>query len=173
MKQEYLIPFLKHLSLTLPTPSREVINGGSSDDIQIPANKDSPVELVGGGDTTDDQLATMIINAINSGLSKSDKYLQDQAKRVKKIQADKNKINRITMANGIDMNYGGGILVFGSNFKIEQMIHMFYDAKTTPMYFSTSVQDSMENDVVNKNISEPKAYTSVNITQEIKRIINK
>jgi len=171
MKQEYLTPFLKHLSLTLPTPSREVINGGSSDDIQILANKDSPLELVGGGDTTTDQLATMIINAIKSGLSKSDKYLQDQAKREKKIQSDKNKINRITMENGIDMNYGGGILVFGPNFKIAQMIHMFYDAKTNPVYFSTSVQDSMADDIVNKNISRPNQYTSVDITQEIKKII--
>ena len=171
MKQEYLIPFLKHLSLTLPTPSREVINGGSSDDIQILANKDSPLELVGGGDTTTDQLATMIINAIKSGLSKSDKYLQDQAKREKKIQSDKNKINRMTMANGIDMNYGGGILVFGPNFKISQMIHMFYDAKTNPMYFSTPVQDSMADDIVNQNISRPNQYTSVDITREIKKII--
>ena len=171
MKQEYLTPFLKHLSLTLPTPSREVINGGSSDDIQIPANKDPLVELVGGGDTTTDQLATMIINAIKSGLSKSDKYLQDQAKREKKIQSDKNKINRMTMANGIDMNYGGGILVFGPNFKIEQMIHMFYDEKTKPMYFSIPVQDSMEDNVVNTNIRKPTPYTSVDITREIKKII--
>ena len=48
---------------------------------------------------------------------------------------------------------------------------MFYDAKTTPMYFSTSVQDSMEDDVVNKNIRQPKPYTSVDITKEIKKII--
>jgi hypothetical protein len=171
MKQDYLTPFLKHLSLTLPTPSRGVINGGSSDDIQIPANKDPLVELVGGGDTTTDQLATMIINAIKSGLSKSDKYLQDQAKRKKKIRADKNKIKGITMANGIDMNYGGGILVFGPNFQIKQMIHMFYDQETKPMYFSTPVQARMDDDVVNKNIkNKPKPYTSAKIAQEIKKI---
>ena len=164
MKQDYLTPFLKHLSLKMPSPV--------SDSVEIDKKEEASVviELVGGGDTTKEKLAGMIINAIKLGLKQSNKYLEAAAKRKKKIQADKEKIKRISMTNGIDMNYGGGLLVFGPNFKIEKMIHMFYD-KQKPMYFSTSVEDTMENDVVNENISKSKSYTSTTIAQEIKDVI--
>ena len=141
-----------------------------SDSVEIDKKEEASVviELVGGGD--DDKLAGMIIKAIAAGLKQSNKYLEAAAKRNKKIQEDKEKIKRISMTNGIDMNYGGGLLVFGPNFKIEKMIHMFYD-KQTPMYFSTSVEDTMEDDVVNENITNPKPYTSTTIAQEIKEVI--
>jgi hypothetical protein len=162
MKQDYLTPFLKHLSLKMPSPV--------SDSVEIDKKEEASVviELVGGGD--DDKLATMIINAIKLGLKQSNKYLEAAAKRKKKIQEDKEKIKRISMTNGIDMNYGGGLLVFGPNFKIEKMIHMFYE-KQKPMYFSTSVEETMEDNVVNENISESKPYTSITIVQEIKDVI--
>ena len=162
MKQDYLTPFLKHLSLKMPSPV--------SDSVEIDKKEEASVviELVGGGG--DDKLATMIINAIKLGLKQSNKYLEAAAKRKKKIQEDKEKIKRISMTNGIDMNYGGGLLVFGPNFKIEKMIHMFYD-KQKPMYFSTSVEDTMENDVVIDKISDSEPYMSTTIAQEIKEVI--
>ena len=164
MKQDYLTPFLKHLSLKMPSPV--------SDSVEIDKKEEASVviELVGGGDTTKEKLAGMIINAIKLGLKQSNKYLEAAAKRKKKIQADKEKIKRITMTNGIDMNYGGGLLVFGPNFKIEKMIHMFYD-KQKPMYFSTSVEDTMEDDVVSEKISDSEEYTSTTIAQQIKEVI--
>jgi hypothetical protein len=163
MKQDYLTPFLKHLSLKMPSPV--------SDSVEIDKKEEASVviELVGGGG--DEKLAGMIINAIKLGLKQSNKYLEAAAKRNKKIQADKEKIKRISMTNGIDMNYGGGLLVFGPNFKIEKMIHMFYD-KQTPMYFSTSVEDTMEDDVVIDKISDSEPYMSTTIAEEIKKIIN-
>jgi len=183
MKQEYLTPFLKHLSLKLPEPAIQyptttgieniVQKGGDGDE----ENKEEEEEEEPNQNSNDSNesgnnyLANMIVKAINLGLSKSDKYLEQRDKRKKKIRADKNKIKGITMANGIDMNYGGGILVFGPNFQIKQMIHMFYDQETKPMYFSTPVQSRMDDDVVNKNIkNKPKPYTSAKIAQEIKKI---
>ena len=163
MKQDYLTPFLKHLSLKMPSPV--------SDSVEIDKKEEASVviELVGGGGD-DEKLAGMIIKAIAAGLKQSNKYLEAGAKRNKKIQADKEKIKRISMTNGIDMNYGGGLLVFGPNFKIEKMIHMFYDEQK-PMYFSTSVEETMEDDVVNENITNPQQYTSTTIAQEIKDVI--
>ena len=152
----------------MPSPISEMIPTAEID------KKDEvslDIELVRGGGNADEKLADMIINAIVAGLKQSNQYLEEASKHNKKIQTDKNKINRITMDNGIDMNYGGGLLVFGPNFKIEQMIHMFYDKKK-PVFFSTPVQDSMADDVVNTNIRQPTSYNSTTITEEIKKVIS-
>jgi hypothetical protein len=75
------------------------------------------------------------------------------------------------MPNAINLYYGGGLLVFGPDFNIKQMIHMFYDDKTKPVYFSNEIGDSMEDDIINKNLTTSKPYASANIIQEIKDVI--
>jgi hypothetical protein len=116
-------------------------------------------------------LALMITDAIISGLKKSDKYVKDKNKRVGKIRADIKKIKAMGMPNAINLYYGGGILVFGPKFNIQKMIHMFYNSETKPVYFSKEIGDSMEDNVVNENLTQTKTYASANIIQEIKDVI--
>jgi hypothetical protein len=166
MKQDYLTPFLKHLSLQIPEQVSEYINTTGIDNILQKGGDDKPKN----NDSDTKALAKMIVNAITSALTKSDKYLEERNKRKKKIEADKKKIKSMTMANPIDMNYGGGILVFGPDFKIEEMIHMFYNEKK-PMYFSIPVEDTMSDNIVNTNIDIQTPYSSADITNKIKTII--
>jgi hypothetical protein len=116
-------------------------------------------------------LALMITDAIISGLKKSNVYLKDKNKRDIKIKEDMNKIKRLTISNAIDLKYGGGILVFGPNFNIQKMIHIFYNTETKPVYFSKEIGDTMEDNVVNENLTKSKLYSSANIIQEIKDVI--
>jgi hypothetical protein len=167
MKQDYLTPFLKHLSLQMPEQVSEYINTTGIDNILQKGGDDNPKN--NNSETT--ALAKMIVNAIKSALTQSNKYLEERAKREKKIEADKKKIKSMTMANPIDMNYGGGILVFGPDFKIEEMIHMFYAGNTKPMYFSIPVEDTMSDNIVNTNIDIQTPYSSADITNKIKTII--
>ena len=116
-------------------------------------------------------LANMITDAIVAALKKSDEYLKDSEKRRGKIQADISKIKGMTMPNAINLYYGGGLLVFGNDFEIKKMVHMFYDDKTQPVYFSEEIGDTMENNTVNQKLGTPNPYTSANIIQEIKEVI--
>lgn len=172
MKHNYLTPFLNHLSLTMPSPV--------SDIAEINKKKETSlvIELVGGDKEADEkkkkekELAKLITNAIVAGLKQSKKYLEKPKDTSdEKIQVDKDKIKHITMTNGIDMNYGGGLLVFSSNFKIEKMIHMFY-LQEKPKYLSISVEDTINEDVVNENMTNTKEYTSTDIALEIKKVLD-
>lgn len=176
MKHNYLTPFLNHLSLTMPSPV--------SDIAEINKKKETSlvIELVGGDKEADKELkkierenkelAIIITNAIVAGLKQSKKYLEKPKDTYdEKIQVDKDKIKRITMTNGIDMNYGGGLLVFTSNFKIEKMIHMFY-LQEKPKYFSISVEDTINEDVANEMMTNTKEYTSTDIALEIKKVLD-
>ena len=190
MKQDYLTPFLKkanlHIPLTLyldnPLMSNKGLNDlplvepleplGPLEPLVEPLEPLGPLEpLVEGGGSIEKALAKMITDAIISGLKKSDKYVKDKEKRLGKIRADIKKIKIISMPNAINLYYGGGILVFGPNFNIQKMIHMFYNTDTKPVYFSKEIGDSMEDNVVNKNLTQSKKYTSANIIQEIKDVI--
>ena len=176
MKQDYLTPFLKHLSLQMPEQVSEYITTVGIEDIVQKGGEgdDDDTETKPEGDKNDESvtkaLAEKIANAIVSGLKKSNKYLEERNKRKKKIEADKNKIKRMTMVNPIDMNYGGGLLVFGPDFNIKKMIHMFYIEKA-PMYFSTEIGEIMDNNVVNQKLKKKKTYSSANIANEIKTVI--
>jgi hypothetical protein len=117
-------------------------------------------------------LALMITDAITEALKKSDKYVKENNIRYMKIKRDINKIKRLSMPNAINLYYGGGLLVFGPSFKIEKMIHMFYDTKTKPQYFSTSIDNIMPDNVVNTNLTKYTSYDSDNIVEEIKKVIN-
>ena len=233
MKQDYLTPFLKHLSLNLPAnlaessemepilSASDLRKGVKHVSLQMPGSlepmlSNAPLDTndnnshTGGAipgktlgrlasaiyntpksfgkkfmETTPERLAVMITDAIKSGLTQSNKSqtkekdssqpkekdISQPKEKANSVQADINRIKRITMANGIDLYYGGGLLVFGPNFKIEKMIHMFYDTQK-PMYFSTPVNDTMADNVLNTNIANAKPFSSADITQEIKTVIN-
>ena len=192
MKQDYLTPFLKkanlHIPLTLYLENRPMSNKVLN---ELPLEPFEPLEPLsplieessGGGIgkfvyrnlvkgvSNEKVLALMITDAIISGLKNSNVYLKDKNKHDIKIKEGMNKIKRLTISNAIDLNYGGGILVFGPKFNIQKMIHMFYNTETKPVYFSKEIGDSMEDNVVNENLTKSKLYSSANIIQEIKDVI--
>lgn len=167
MKQDYLTPFLKKANLHIPLTDNPLMSNKGLN--ELPLEPLGPLLEGGGSNETD--LAKKITDAIISGLNKSDKYVKDKEKRLGKIRTDIKKIKRISMPNAINLYYGGGILVFGQNFNIQKMIHMFYNTETKPVYFSKEIGDSMEDNVVNENITQFEPYTSANIIQEIKDVI--
>jgi hypothetical protein len=85
-------------------------------------------------ETSNDLLASMITNAIIKGLGQS-------IKSQKKIESDKENIRNMTIENGIDLNRGGGLLLFGPNLQINNMVHMFFNG-STPVYFKQDIDPS-------------------------------
>jgi hypothetical protein len=73
----------------------------------------------------------MITNAIIKGLGQS-------IKSQKKIESDKENIRNMTIENGIDLNRGGGLLLFGPNLQINNMVHMFFNGSTAS-YFKQDI----------------------------------
>jgi len=195
MNDEYLTPFFKKANIVYNnTPNSTTINNEIQKGGDLKDFAKSTAKLVGSvasatpnllnsaskklskkiyDKSSPNGLSNMITDAIVSALKKSDEYLKDSEKRRGKIQTDISKIKGMTMPNAINLYYGGGLLVFGNDFEIKKMVHMFYDDNTKPVYFSEEIGDSMDNNTVNKKIStpNPNPYTSANMIQEIKEVI--
>ena len=71
------------------------------------------------------------------------------------------------------MLYGGGFLVFDSNFDIKQLIYMAFKDGNTPVFSSQIVNPNTENNSINHILQSDMAeYDSSNVSSEIRKIID-
>lgn len=113
-------------------------------------------------------LALMIKDAIQKALKNSVKNINADKEKLKQIQTDIQTIKKMILANKIDMDYGGGLLVFGPDFHIQKMIH-FFDKN----YFSTEIGAVMKDDAVQSGMTQAQAYSSKTIADEIIQITSR
>ena len=67
-------------------------------------------------------------------------------------EEDIKRVKNLKIENQIDMNFGGGLLMFDKDLKINQIVHMFYNEKK-PYYISLPVgKDILPNDILNQNL---------------------
>ena len=181
MNRDYLIPFLNHLSLKLPSnvvynntiraivDKNTHIGGKAISQVQSKQNQMiKPKGLIGGaqGDEEKKQqltLATMISKAIIAGFNIS-------KERVKKDKLDEDNIKKMLTTNNIDIEYGGGLLIFGTDLQIKKMIHMFQLKNESNKYFVKEIDANIENDVILEGIHDSNEFDSSIIVQEILNI---
>jgi len=112
-------------------------------------------------------LAKKIVDSINMSLD----VLDNQSKQITK---DYEKIKNLKMKNQIDLNYGGGFLIFDSNFKVQHMIHLLNDPQNAPKFMSLHIGENMENNTINANLKDNhQPYQAVSVVTEIKKIVIK
>lgn len=112
-------------------------------------------------------LATKIIGAFQ-------KALGIMEVEVKELKRDYEKIKNLKMTNQIDLNYGGGFLIFDSNFKIQHMLHVLNDPQNKPKFMSLPIGENMENNTINANLKENhQPLNIIAVLAEIKKIVDK
>jgi hypothetical protein len=90
-------------------------------------------------------LAKRIIKSIQNALKIVNKDMDASEEDIKRVK-------QLKIVNQIDMNFGGGLLMFDKEFKMNQIIHMFYSEKK-PYYISLPVgKDILPNDILNQNL---------------------
>ena len=72
--------------------------------------------------------------------------------------------------NNIDIEYGGGLLIFGTDLQIKKMIHMFQLKNESNKYFVKEIDANIENDVILEGIHDSNEFDSSIIVQEILNI---
>jgi len=84
------------------------------------------------------------------------------------IEQDIEKIAKLTIPNQIDLNYGGGILIFDGQFNIIETLYFCYQ-EDKPISASESINPSnTENDFLNQLLNEEhRLYNSKQITRQI------
>lgn len=82
-------------------------------------------------------------------------------------EEDIKRVKNLKIENQIDMNFGGGLLMFDKDLKINQIVHMFYNEKK-PYYISLPVgEDILPNDILNQNLIGNKIPYDVTAISEI------
>ena len=86
----------------------------------------------------------------------------------KRIEQDIENIKKLVIQNQIDMNYGGGFLIFDSKFNIKELMYLGFIEGKTPMYASESVEPNMMNNTINNILhNSMKEYDSETVADEI------
>lgn len=92
----------------------------------------------------------------------------DHAKQVTK---DIEKIKKFEVPKQIDMNYGGGFIVFDSNFNIKDMIYTCYK-DNNPKFASIDIKPTMPNNAINTLLQgNMQTYSSKKIVEKMNKII--
>jgi hypothetical protein len=120
MTNKYLVPFLKkrgiHIKET-PIISELVTQGGAKGIISKIKSFGTRLKKSIVGVSKEAKLALKITNTIK-------KSLQNVSQK-KAVDKDNSiQIDKLFVSTPIDLDYGGGFLVFDSNFQIRKLIHM-------------------------------------------------
>ena len=101
-----------------------------------------------------------------------DLNLSDDKDHEEQVKKDLEKIKKLVVTKQIDMLYGGGFLVFDSNFDIKQLIYTAFKDGNTPVFSSQIVNPNTENNAINSILqSEMAKYNSLDVSSEILQII--
>jgi hypothetical protein len=166
MTNKHLEPFLKRRGLIL---QKKPISGGDPEAVKNNILTIQPQGSGGAGvfkklmkmvyTSPKQRLAIKYVTAIKNSLQK---ISQDAA--VKKD--NETRLEKFFVPKPIDLEYGGGFLVFGKDFKIQRMIHvgMFEE---NPLYKESEIQPNM----ALENIISGEPYNVEQIVASILEII--
>jgi hypothetical protein len=122
----------------------------------------SAVNYVTGTSTEEDKikkLAEDITDSFQQAIYKID--LKAQLKEI-----DLQKISKLVIEKPVNLNFGGGFLIFGPDFKITSMIHIF-NKNNEPFYFEKNFNSHIEPNVINEGVKSEQKYT---VKQNVKSI---
>jgi len=91
-------------------------------------------------------------------------YKIDLKAQLKEI--DLQKISKLVIEKPVNLNFGGGFLIFGPDFKITSMIHIF-NKNNEPFYFEKNFNSHIEPNVINEGVKSEQKYT---VKQNVKSI---
>ena len=91
-------------------------------------------------------------------------YKIDLKAQLKEI--DLQKISKLVIEKPVNLNFGGGFLIFGPDFKIISMIHIF-NKNNEPFYFEKNFNSHIEPNVINEGVKSEQKYT---VKQNVKSI---
>ena len=153
----------------------EVISGGDNIPQVISGGDNIPQVIYKGGKSSVEDLSKKLIKAIQDALlfnRKMGKVSQiNSAEHTKQVDEDIIKIKNLDVSNQIDMLFGGGFLMFDSNFNIKQMIYTCFKDGENPVFSSNLIGTTTGNDSINKILqTEMKPYVSSVISGEILKI---
>jgi len=117
-------------------------------------------------------LSEKIVKAIQDSLyfiRKMDKVNKTNSEEHdKQVKEDIQKIKKLAIIKQIDMLYGGGFIMFDSNFNINQMIYTCMKDGKTSVFINESINTNTENNSINKILqSDMNKYNSKDISNEI------
>ena len=117
-------------------------------------------------------LAEQIVKSIQSALEisykKSEALGINSAEHALKVKKNLEMIKKLAITKQIDLNYGGGLLVFDSNLSIKNMIYIC-NKDDKPNFATVKVEPNMKNNSINailKGVMQP--YKTEKVVEEIK-----
>jgi hypothetical protein len=89
--------------------------------------------------------------------------LKEQLKEI-----DLQKVAKLVIEKPVNLNFGGGFLIFGPDLQICSMIHIF-NKDNQPFYFEKQFTSNIESNTINDGVKSEQKYT---VTQNVKSIID-
>jgi len=111
-----------------------------------------------------DELSKKIIDSFQKAFDKI--KLKEQLREI-----DLQKIAKLVIQKPVNLNFGGGFLVFGPDLKITSMIHVF-NKENQPFYFEKQFTSSIEPTSINDGVKSELKYTVKQNVKSINDIIN-
>ena len=109
------------------------------------------------------ELAQKITDSIQKAFS-----VVSQKEKIR--QLDLQKIEKLIIEKPINLNFGGGFLIFGPDLKVSSMVHIF-NKENQPFYFEKQFSSSIEDNTINQALKSEETYNVKIVSQKIKNIL--
>jgi hypothetical protein len=106
------------------------------------------------------ELSKKITDAIQKAFS-----INHQKEKLRQLELQ--KVSKLVIEKPINLNFGGGFLIFGDDLKISSMIHIF-NKENQPFYFEKGFSSIIENNTINESWKSEEAYNVKTINEKIK-----
>jgi hypothetical protein len=112
------------------------------------------------------------INKLSQKMSDSIQKAFSMIKLKEKLrEIDLQKLSKLVIEKPINLNFGGGLLIFGPDLKISSMIHI-YNKNNEPCYFEKQFTSTIEKNTINDGIKSDEKYDIQKIIQSIRQMDN-
>jgi len=193
MTNQFLDKILKNHNVYLQDTIKGIIKGGEDEEtpepVEQPSNPSSVLKKMKNAPANAIySTKTAIKNAVNyaSGTSTEKVAIDELSKKITdsfqkafdKIklkeqlrEIDLQKIAKLVIQKPVNLNFGGGFLVFGPDLKITSMIHVF-NKENQPFYFEKQFTSNIEPTAINDGVKSELKYTVKQNVKSINDIIN-